>query len=148
MEPSEEIRPVVQRWLTTNRDGDADAVFGGISDHLGTLATVRTATSGGTARSSRCGSGSSTSWAVMPVRWGEIEAWEEGTVGWAATKVTIEAPEAEYDARGTYVLHLERGEWKVIQVHRSLPRPNVDVWGAVLPVSLGITTPRTDEQRP
>jgi class 3 adenylate cyclase len=40
-----------------------------------------------------------------------------------------------FEVRATYVLHLERGEWKVVQVHWSLPRPNEDV-GVTLPVSL------------
>jgi|1186.fasta_scaffold86370_2 adenylate cyclase len=136
MEASEEIRRVVQRWLTANREGDADAVFGRISDHAGTLAI-------GTDGDEWWHDHELAVWrrqfdelGGMPVRWDQIEAWEEGTVGWAATKVTIDGPDAAYDARGTYVLHLERGEWKVVQVHWSLPRPNADVWGTVLPVSL------------
>ena len=136
MEPSEEIRRVVQRWLAANREADAAAVFGRMSEHPGALAI-------GTDGDEWWHSGEFVVWKQqfeeiggMPVTFGEIEAWEEGTVGWAATTVTIDAPEGAYDARGTYVLHLERGEWKVVQVHWSFPRPNADVWGRALPVTL------------
>jgi len=43
-----------------------------------------------------------------------------------------------FEARATYVLHLERGEWKVVQVHWSLPRANVEVFGRTLTVSLEV----------
>ena len=43
----------------------------------------------------------------MPLTWGPIEAWEEGTVGWAAAKVTVEGTEQTYPVRSTYVLHLD-----------------------------------------
>jgi adenylate cyclase len=136
MEPSEEIRRVVERWMTANREADAGAVFGRMSDHPGTLVI-------GTDGDEWWHAGELAVWKQqfeelggMPVTCGEIEAWEEGTVGWAATTATIDATEGTYDARGTYVLHLERGEWKVVQVHWSFPRPNADVWGRELPVTL------------
>ena len=40
------------------------------------------------------------------------------------------------EARATYVLHLERGEWKVVHVHWSLPQANLDVLGRSLTVTL------------
>jgi class 3 adenylate cyclase len=74
------------------------------------------------------------------VQWGEIEAWEEGTVGWAGMQMTvapIEGDGASSDVRATYVLHLERGDWKIVQVHWSLPgNANADVLGIELAVSL------------
>ena len=72
----------------------------------------------------------------MPVTWGEIEAWEEGTVGWAAAQMEIEGVDRTYTGRGTYVLHLERGEWKLVQIHWSIAQPNVEVLGKALTVSL------------
>lgn len=38
VEPSEEIRRVVHRWLVANRDGDADAVIARVSERPGLLA--------------------------------------------------------------------------------------------------------------
>ena len=46
----------------------------------------------------------------FPITWDEIDAWEEGTVGWAASRMTITGPDKSSDVRGTRVLHLERGE--------------------------------------
>jgi hypothetical protein len=37
MEPSEEIRRVVERWMVAQTEGDADAFLGRLSDHPGTL---------------------------------------------------------------------------------------------------------------
>src|SRR5262245_19315801 len=72
----------------------------------------------------------------FPVTSYEVEAWEEGTVGWASVKETITFTGGSFDARATYVLHLERGEWKVVQVHWSLGRPNVEFLGRSLTTSL------------
>ena len=140
MEPSEEICRVVHRWLVANRDGDVDAVMARISEHEGLLAI---------------GTDPGEWWHVaeravwrrqmeesggFPLDWGEIEAWEEGTVGWAGMTMTIGAPDgdgASSELRGTYVLHLEHGEWKIVQVHWSLPgSANVDLLGMELTVSL------------
>src|SRR4029453_3003213 len=46
----------------------------------------------------------------FPVASYEVEAWEEGTVGWASVKETITSSGASFDGRATYVLHLEPGE--------------------------------------
>jgi adenylate cyclase len=84
----------------------------------------------------------------IPVTWGEIEAWEEGTVGWAAAQMAIEGVDRSYAGRGTYVLHLERGEWKLVQVHWSIARPNVEVLGRVLTVSLEQLESAIQRERP
>ena len=72
----------------------------------------------------------------FPVTSYEVEAWEEGTVGWACVKETITSSNGSFDGRSTYVLHLERGEWKVVHVHWSVARPNVEVLGRKITVSL------------
>ena len=65
----------------------------------------------------------------FPFTCDEIEAWEEGSVGWASVKETILWEGEQIDSRATYVLHLERGEWKVVQVHWSVPKANLEVLG-------------------
>ena len=57
----------------------------------------------------------------------QIDAWEEGTCGWASVKVELEAAGTSYDARFTCVAHLERGDWKVVQAHLSLPQLNESI---------------------
>ena len=73
---------------------------------------------------------------TFPVTAVEIEAWEEGAVGWASVKESVAWEGEELESRGTYVLHLERGEWKVVQVHWSFPKANVEVLGRALTVTL------------
>ena len=75
----------------------------------------------------------------FPISWDEIEAWEEGTVGWAGSKMTIRplsGSGAPSLMRGSWVLHLELGEWKIVQAHWSLGIANVDALGVELATSL------------
>jgi class 3 adenylate cyclase/ketosteroid isomerase-like protein len=135
MEPSEEIRRIVERWMTANADGDPDAVMGRVSEQPGLLAIgtdpdewfrvperlvwrSQIEVSGG-----------------FPITWNEIEAWEEGTVGWAAARLSFQRDDETLEARATFVLHLEHGEWKIVQLHWSLPVSN-EVLGMTLPVTL------------
>ena len=37
MEPSEEIRRVVHRWMTANSEGDSESALGRMSEHPGAL---------------------------------------------------------------------------------------------------------------
>jgi class 3 adenylate cyclase len=139
MESSEEIRRVVQRWLVAQRDGDAEAVMARVSErpgflaigtdpgewwHVGEQVLVRRQAeeSGG-----------------FPISWGDIEAWEEGSVGWAGMTMTLSVADGDesLDLRATHVLHLEHGEWKLVQIHWSLPvQANLAAVGVELPVSL------------
>jgi class 3 adenylate cyclase len=151
MEPSEEIRRVIHRWLIAIRDGDTDGAVARISDHPGLLAI---GTDG-------------QEWfhpADLPVlrrqleetggfriTWDEIEAWEEGSVGWAATKMTIRSLDESETAslvRSSWVLHLERGDWKIVQSHWSMGVANVEMLGIELPTSLDQIERAVIEERP
>jgi len=58
----------------------------------------------------------------------DIEAYEEGSVGWAATKLTISLPDGRsVSPRWTAVFHRENGVWKFVQTHASIPIPNDDI---------------------
>lgn len=137
MEPSEEIRRVIHRWMVAISEGDADAALARVSEHPGALMI------GTDPAEWWHGQEALAIWGrqieelgTFAVSWDEIEAWEEGTVGWASVKARIDGAEESFDARATYVLHLERGEWKIVQVHWSLPQANVEVLGRALTVSL------------
>jgi len=130
----------VQRWLEANRDGDADTVIARITEVPGLLAI-------GTDPGEWWHTAEREVWrhqieqsGGFPIQWGDIEAWEEGTVGWAGMQMTlapIEGDGATSEVRATYVLHLERGDWKLVQVHWSLPgNANAGVLGIPLAVSL------------
>jgi len=139
VEPSEEIRRIVQRWTLAIAEGDADAALGRLSEHPGTLIVGTDPDEWWVGRETRAIWGRQIEeLGSFPVTGDEIEAWEEGSAGWASVKETITWAGESFEARATYVLHLERGEWKVVQVHWSLPRANVEVFGRTLTVSLEV----------
>ena len=51
-------------------------------------------------------------------------------------KEAITSPGGSFVGRATYVLHLERGEWKVVHVHWSVAKPNIEFLGRALTTSL------------
>jgi hypothetical protein len=59
---------------------------------------------------------------------GDLIAFSEGTVGWAADRRTIRLPNGkELVVRETTVWHQEEGEWKLVQFHASLAVPNSEL---------------------
>ena len=138
MEPSEEIRRVVERWKNAIAEGDADSALARLSEHPGTLIIGTDPAEWWHGQETRViwGRQIEELGGTFRVTVSEIEAWEEGSVGWASAKETITGQEETFEARATYVLHLERGEWKVVQVHWSLPTANVEVLGQTLTVTL------------
>ena len=149
MEPSEEIRRVVDRWTKAIAEGDADSVLGRLSEHPGTLIVGTDADERWRGQETRAVWGRQIEeLGTFPVTADEIEAWEEGPVGWASVKETINWEGKSFESRATYVLHLERGEWKVVHVHWSLPRANVEVFGRTLTVSLEELEQTIQRERP
>ena len=137
MERSEEIRRIVERFTKATVAGDHEAALGRLSGHAGTLII------GNDPGEWWHGDEARAIWkrqleelGGFPVIAHEVEAWEEGTVGWASCKETIASSEGIFDARATYVLRLERDEWKIVQIHWSLPKPNVEFLGRALTTSL------------
>lgn len=61
----------------------------------------------------------------------KLEAFEYGTVGWAFAHFEFRIPSlaASITARSTQVFALEKGLWKVAQIHHSIPTPNSDILG-------------------
>ena len=58
----------------------------------------------------------------------DTEAFEEGTVGWAATKLTITLPDGKrFSPRWTSVFHQEGDVWKFVQTHASIGVANDQV---------------------
>ena len=56
------------------------------------------------------------------------EAFEEGTVGWASTRLTITLPDGSYvSPRWTSVFHREGDGWRFVQTHASIGVGNDDV---------------------
>ena len=71
--------------------------------------------------------------AGIRVRGGDVLAYEEGTVGWAADQGAFLLPDgSEAPFRITVVFHREQGEWKVVQEHASVAVSNEEVVGTEL----------------
>ena len=64
---------------------------------------------------------------------GQVRAYREGTVGWAADRPTFRfANGLEVPLRLTTVFHQEHGAWKLVQSHASVAVRNEDMVGKTL----------------
>lgn len=57
---------------------------------------------------------------------GDIEAFVEGSVGWAYERRILKAGK-ELSLRHTFVFHKEGEKWKIVQLHVSFGIPNTEV---------------------
>ncbi|HLB61784.1 MAG TPA: nuclear transport factor 2 family protein [Actinomycetota bacterium] len=58
----------------------------------------------------------------------EAEAYSEGSVGWASTRLTITLPDGRFvSPRWSAVFHREDGEWRFVQTHASIAVPNEEI---------------------
>jgi adenylate cyclase len=136
MQPSEEIRRIVDRWMVAVRDGETDTIVSKISEHAGVLVIGTDAEEWWHRDDAAVWEAQFEESGGLPFSWDEIEAWEEGTVGWAGANFTLAGPEEIFPMRATWVLHLEQAEWKLVQVHVSSCRSNVELLGQELTMSL------------
>lgn len=65
-----------------------------------------------------------------------IDAFESGSVGWAALLLRLQTPTGEVTLRATAVLVLDSGTWKIVQWHSSVPSPNVQTFGVELTTTI------------
>ena len=64
---------------------------------------------------------------------GEVQAYREGSVGWAADRPTFRLPDGTtLPARLTAVFHREDGAWKMVQSHASFGVRNEEAIGEEL----------------
>jgi len=58
----------------------------------------------------------------------ETEAYEEGSVGWASTRLTITLPDGRFvSPRWSAVFHREGDDWRFVQTHASIGITNDQV---------------------
>ena len=90
MEPSEEIRRVIDRWTRAIAEGDQECLAR-LSEHPGSLIVGTDPAEWWRGHETRAAWGRQIEElrGVFSVRADEIDAWEEGSVGWAAVKETI-----------------------------------------------------------
>lgn len=130
MERSPELEALVGAWFEAASRGDASLVDRHVSGHEGNrligsdpdewLAGSMVADF---LRGEAERSGGNVSFAPS-----ETEAFEEGTVGWATTRLTVTLPDGKYvSPRWSAVLHREEGVWRFVQTHASIAVPNDEV---------------------
>lgn len=124
MEPSEEIRRVVERWIAGISAADGEAVLARLSEHPGTLLIGTDPNEWWQGEEVRVFGRQIEEMSPHPITWEKIDAWEEESFGWASGKLLIDWAGTSYEARFTCLLHLERGDWKIVQWHLSLPQAN------------------------
>ena len=128
MEPSDELRRVVTRFFEAVRDGDEQAVSNRISRQPG---FERFGTD--PAEWWRDGEEAALVWTQQMREMGGGYPWQltdgvfamtEGSTGWALGRAEFQSPLGPTQFRFTCVLHLEHGDWKLVQFHSSVPTTN------------------------
>ena len=150
VEPSEEIRQVVLRFVGSLRDADEEAVRNRISrqpgfERYGTDPAERWVDGEAAARVwvQQMREMGGYPWRVAD----DVHAMSEGTVGWAAVRTEFESPDGPVDYRFSCVLHLEHGEWKLVHCHSSVPVAN-EVHGFFLTRSVDEIAEEVSDARP
>jgi class 3 adenylate cyclase len=128
VEPSDEVRQVVTRFIEALRDGDEQAVSNRISRQPGFERF-----GSDPAEWWRDGESAVLVWTQQMREMGGGYPWRltdgvyamtEGSAGWAAARLEFQSPLGPTQFRITCVLHLEHGEWKLVQFHSSVPTTN------------------------
>ena len=128
VERSEEIRRIVERWVAAVSAGDGAEALARISEGPGTVWIGTDPDEWLEGRDiHRLGERQYEESGGFPMTTVQIDAWEEGTCGWASARLQLDWAGATYDLRFTCVAHLERGDWKVVQGHLSLPQSNATI---------------------
>ena len=156
MEPSEELRQVVTRFFEALRDGDEEAVrnrvsrqpgferFGSDPDEVWHDGEASARLWVQQMRELGAELGGGYPWHLID----EIYAISEGSVGWAGGRSQMASPvDDAVEFRFTCVLHLEHGDWKIVQWHSSIPSTNEE-YGFFLTKSVDEIAEAVSESRP
>jgi adenylate cyclase len=127
VERSEEILRVVERWVVSTGTGDADAVLARVSEDPGVVLIGTDPNEWWEGDARLVFERQLEESGGFPMTLEKIDAWEEGSCGWASARLRFEWAGASHDARLTWVLHLERGDWKIVQAHMSYPQANESI---------------------
>jgi class 3 adenylate cyclase len=147
---SDELRSVTTRYWAAFLEGDTDAVIARYSlahgitmigtdegeyiedpDRLLDQTRVELASLGG-----------------WPLAEAQIDAWEQGDVGWSVIRSTVGSGDDRHALRVTLVFHLERGEWLVVHQHWSVGAPNDEIYGVPLAYGLEQLAEAVETERP
>jgi ketosteroid isomerase-like protein len=138
VEPSTAVKQTVLRFYEALTTGNASAIQDLMSRQEGVLAIgtdpqewwggYDTITSVFKSQLEEMGGG-------FPIESGSLQAFSEGSVGWAADQPVLKQPDgSELSFRLTAVLRQEQDVWKIVQWHVSFGVANEDVLGKELTV--------------
>ncbi|WP_299730192.1 adenylate/guanylate cyclase domain-containing protein [uncultured Tateyamaria sp.] len=130
--PSPEIAAIARRWLITYAGRNADAVVklfscSGAVSYIGS--------DDGEffegAETRRMFGAFTNHQVVLELEDMQAKGFESGSVAWAYVHTTVHSPEAGMRVRfrTTMVLSLEDAVWRVVHVHNSNPKPNMESMG-------------------
>ena len=131
MERSPELEQFIVNWFEGASRGDASLVDAHVSPGDGTRLIGSDPTEvfrGGSAvtqflRGEVQSAGGNASFSPA-----DVEAFEEGTVGWGTTTVTITMPDGKHvSPRWSAVFHKEDDVWRFVQTHASVGVANEDI---------------------
>lgn len=78
-----------------------------------------------------------------------LEAYASGGMGWAADQPDVELGNGtRFGIRFTFVMAVERGHWRIVQMHASLGQKNLDAIGIQLTTSIEAVEKSVRESRP
>jgi len=123
MVPSTELQDLILQWYDSISSGDMLGLAERLFSHQDGLLTIgsdptewwegfepiirayrATASTGG-----------------LEIKVDDLQAYSEGTVGWAADRVVLKMHNGvQAPLRHTFVLHQENGEWKIVHAHYSI----------------------------
>ena len=131
MERSAELQELVAAWFAAASAGDPTLVAARVANDEATMLIGSDPDEwvvGGDAvaaflRSEVEGSGGSATFTPS-----DTVAYSEGSIGWAATRVTISFPDGRrVSPRWTSVFRHVDGEWQFVQTHASIAVPNAEI---------------------
>src|SRR5680860_66669 len=131
MQRSPELEELVSRWFAAASSGDASLVGAYVSAEPGASLIGSDPDEwfrGGEAAAQFLRREVTNAGGRAQFSTEETEAFEEGTVGWVTTRLTITLPDGGHvSPRWSAVLHQEEDQWRFVQTHASIAVANDDV---------------------
>lgn len=130
MEPSTELRGIITGWFAAVAGRDPSWVDRHVSREPATrlVGTDPAEVLDGVAVATFLATEARNLHELALVTAGEVEAYEEGTVGWGLARPIITLPDgSSVRPRWSAVFRREDGAWKLVQLHASIAVGNEDV---------------------
>ena len=132
MQPSSELSTIIAAWFESVVKGDPSWVDRYISRKAGTrlVGTDPNELLAGEQVAEFLKEEVQAMGGVVKASVGEVEAYQEGSVGWGLARPTLTLPDGkQVFPRWSAIFHQEDGEWKLVQLHASIGISNEELLG-------------------